>query len=108
MDTSGYAKYCTKEITKSSYIETLRKIAHENDISIVIVQDTQNTSSSDKLHWISGGASLSSDVDGVWILEKDKYEDTEGKLTIISNDTPDYSIYVKLNASNLTKDDEIS
>lgn len=108
IDTSGYAKYFTKDYTKTTYIEDLRKVAHENDISVVIVQDTHNTLHSDKLHWISGGAKLSSDVDGVWVLEKDKYDENKGELTIISNDTPDFSIGVKLNSSNLTKDEEIS
>ncbi len=68
----------------------LREVTNKYDLTLLLIHHTRKMYDSDPINTISGSTGLVGAVDGVWVLEKDKRTDTEGKLTISNRDTKEF------------------
>lgn len=65
----------------------LREITNNYKLTLMLVHHTRKMYDPDPLNTISGSTGLVGSVDGVFVLEKKKRTDNEGKLTIANRDT---------------------
>jgi len=76
-------------------LTTLKKLADEYNIAILLVHHLRKMADSDPVNMISGSSGVSGAVDNIYILSKEKRIDNKAILTITGRDVPDKALNVE-------------
>lgn len=99
IDTLEHIRNTTAETSMYAHdyndIQKIRAVTEVHDVTILLIHHTRKMFDPDPLNTLTGSTGLVGAVDGVWILEKEKRTENNGKLTIVNRDTQGYCFKVE-------------